>query len=388
MALMSTLYSPKAQWALGDATDLDTADRSGNAEDLTAFQANVRPAPDLLVGFVRPVNNSSGFIANKTGTYVRTLGALTILCRGYFTGTGSRRALAVFGAATAGEVSNTVFDLAVDASDLLTYRHMHGIKVEDAATSAITVDVGHERFFGLRRASDGLSVTFSYGDFDTITHETVAVANAPTGGTSSTLRLGGGHSSADTWLGGLFDMCIWHSELTDAQVEAFWEEAMQTGREATNCPPGTPTPTPVPGSPAVVSTTALLGAGGMPVPIPKFSDFRNVMSAGDLAKRAERVVRDIVLWAADQPRFHLRQLEIVGGALPVKLLVPGLTRPPLGVALLGCQAINDPTVSVDAGQPHWFWTTDGYVQINAISGLDSTTAYRLSLAIFSRSGAA
>lgn len=234
MALMSTLYSPKAQWALGDATSLIATDRSGNAENLGSFQANVRPAPDLRIGFVRPVNNSSGFFINKTGTYVRTLGELTILCRGYFTGTGSRRALCVFGAATAGEVSNTVFDFAVSAGDLLTYRHMHDIKVDDTVDSTITVEIGHERFFGLRRDAAGTAITFSYGDFTTLTHNAQTVANAPTGGTSSTLRIGGGHSSADTWLGGISDMCIWHSVLTDQQVADFWEESMSTDQAPTD----------------------------------------------------------------------------------------------------------------------------------------------------------
>lgn len=372
MALMDTLYSPKAQYALGDASDTSLLDRSGNAEHLSSFfGATVHPQPDpVRRGFLRAIGTSN-YIAQKTGTYLRTLGALTILVRGACATNAIRRSITHYGAATAGEISNTVFDWAVTTGGLLTYLHHHGAKIADTANSSIAVERGHERFFGLRRSADGLSITFSYGTFTSIVHETVTVANAPTGGTSSVFRIGGGHTTADSWIGGQSDFCLWHSELTTAQVEAFWAQAMFDDAVEGGDGGGTPEPTPVP---SVPGQSRANWTEAMMV-VPKYSDLRGISTLPDLVKRVGLHLKDVFLWIASVPRLHLRRLEIRGGALPFAVRVPGLALPPLGVVLLGCYASGDPSVAVNAHGLHWVFVGDEQVSVTSLLGLDATTSY-------------
>lgn len=372
MALMSTLYSPKVQWALGDASGIITTDRSGNSQNLAAFQGNIQPGPDLRRGYLRAVNvpTGSNFFSNLASTYLRTLGALTILCRGYLpVSSGMRRTICHQGAATVGGASNTVFDFAVTSGGVLTYRHQHGTKVTDSVDSTISVDLGHERFFGLRRDSAGTTVRFSYGTFDTLTHENQTLANPPDQGTSTTFRLGGAFSSADVWQGGFSDVCIWHSELSDAQVEAFWAEAMDIEAEEPEEPPAeTAIPTQAPISDLLEG----------PMPLPKPFTENPVRDLGELIRRVATYTRESTAWMRSNPAFYRKTLEVK--SFPVKVAIPGRTTPPQAVLLGQVGLSSNQYASVSASHPSWVWNGSEVV-VNSISGLTSGTSYRVSLLI-------
>lgn len=390
MALQSEIQPATGMWELGglggtaytsswQASAL--ADRSGNGRNWGAPSGSVLPFPDLRAGYVRMGCTNS--LTTPWITYgsaeaaFRSLAAVTITCRlstGVSTGSSLMHGRS---AASVVEDDNINYEAGFVASGgdcVLRWRHQHGAGLDDTFTSTLVLNRGQEYFCAWRRASDGVTVTVTRGDFTSNTHESTTLANAPTGGAGANprLHLGWWRAATVSHRGVLADVCLWvGTELTDDELETLRDEAMQTGREGI----GTPDP---------YTTVVLPERAAVSVPVrgligvPKFSDLRGVKDVGDLARRCTDVLRALHRYIANMPRMHMRTLSI--RALPVLVRVPGLVRPPYGVSLLGCYQEDEPSTTVPAYGMHWFW--DGsQIQITSITGLTAGEAYVLSLMI-------
>lgn len=225
MRYLDVRHSPLAAWQL-NAVGVTYPDASGNLNHLTPTTANAAYHQDIYPG----LQGLQGNAASKgTGTHptLRLTGAMTVFGIMSASRTVSATELPVVEVSGAGETEadNTLWSVRLLRNQFRWY-----------SESGAGVDAGHTfeevalpntpTVWTLRRnAPSGGSSTvdlFINGKL----RATSAAITTPTGGTTSITRLGGNGTTA--FEGGLASIHVWGSALTDEQIIAAHQYALQT----------------------------------------------------------------------------------------------------------------------------------------------------------------
>lgn len=217
-ALTPTEFSPWAQWACdgneSDATPAvtwDTTDRTGNGNSLSAATA-YNPVPDLRVG--RTAAGVSSF-ASLTGPYLpddfaTVSGALTLCGRAYLPnrqGAAFQTLLSADGCRLIGITPTTGF---------FASQHYQGAL--NVSTLLVPGSMfGRWFWWSLRRSADRQTLRFQY---ETAFEDLLGAS--PGNPVYNRFNIGNSLSFAgEEWRGGLADLSIWTTQLSDADMLRF-----------------------------------------------------------------------------------------------------------------------------------------------------------------------
>lgn len=236
MALQPTIATPLAQWALGNTAGSSSADRSGNGRTLSGL-GPASLCPDLRTRHKALINlaaNPGG--AQRSDAALRLTGAMTLTARvwtfGAFGSATEQTIAACLNGGGETEADNILYALqiggGIGAPQVLRYRCESGLGIDANVDSALALVIGRWYFVGLRRNAAATSVTFTRGDAASNVHQTAA-ATAPTGGSAGVFTIYARDSGGGGFFGGVADVCLWDTELTDAQMETLRAAAMTTG---------------------------------------------------------------------------------------------------------------------------------------------------------------
>jgi hypothetical protein len=233
---MPTLYSPLALWALDFASSEAAGlhDRSGNGRHLVKTTIAAF-APDLIEDAVSPVGSSGdgtklvqGTLGSADATWAIT-GAMTVAMRVWFDGDLSRTQVLYqtnyYPYTGLPPVRNVPFTLATVAPDgaLLSYAQ-HGSYTADAYTFTLVPPVAQWCFVTFRRAASGV---LTIGIDDVYEDSPVITLPGPTAAGVQLAVLNSNDGIAPlSWGGGMGDMGIWDTRLSDAQLVPLYQTAM------------------------------------------------------------------------------------------------------------------------------------------------------------------
>lgn len=221
--LQPTLYSPAAQWALRGApvTATTYADRSGNGSHLTG--GTPIPAPGSTPGQLSVIfgPGSAGSLSRTTDAALRLSAEVTVTLKCWRRPAGTSQVLFELGGTGGmGANGNVLYELGVGSGGGLYYYSETGSQVGHAVgTSGLVPQTWS--FISLQRDAAATDIRLGIdGAYENL------VGVAPTGGGQAFMTIGNEPDFGLPWLGGLEDLCVWPTRLTDAELLVLRKAAM------------------------------------------------------------------------------------------------------------------------------------------------------------------
>lgn len=241
-ALQPNLYSPLVAYPL-DALDPDYGNFPGVDRQRFDVSGNNRPLSAVNVNMGADLRGAGHgcWVAQQSSNHIitdvassgtngyaalRLTGAMTLTCRAFISpqsiSTGSSHYISCEANFSDGSAAgNALWLFGVDGNGRLLYVRDTGTHVGGSYASTLAFPDGEWHFVTLRREASGV-VTVGLDE----TYQTSGAIAPPTGGSNSYHSIGGTPSNGEWWLGGIADLRVFNTRLTDAELVPLYRVAM------------------------------------------------------------------------------------------------------------------------------------------------------------------